>query len=157
MLFACLLRSQFINFFVFAKQPLTQLLFLFLSYCVAICEPSEIFLDYFGDICEAIEVKPLPIVNRLLTARLISSNCKDDVESMSGDAYDKADKIVNELQRQVKEKGIKYLQAICDFLLKQNHMLKNIGTRMKHQLESERLYHTTLYIMKVKFIILAIF
>ena len=134
--------------FVFDKQPLTQLLFFFLSYCVGMFDPSEIFLDYFADICDAIEVKPLPIVNRLLTARLISSNFKEDVQSMSGDAYDKADKIVNELQRQVKEKGIEFLQAICDFLLKQNHMLKDIGIRMNHQLESERLYCTTLYITK---------
>ena len=110
-----------------------------MSYCVATCEPSEIFLDYFADICDAIEVKPLPIVNRLLTVRLISSNCKDDVESMSGDAYDKANKVVNELQRQVKEKGIDFLKAICDFLLNQNHALKEIGIRMKCQLESKRL------------------
>ena len=121
---------------------MTQLLhvLLFLVYCIGTSEPSEIFLDYFADICEAIEVKPLPIVNRLLTARLISSNFKDDVESMSGDNYDKANKIVNELQRQVKEKGINFLRAICDFLLKQNHTLKDIGVKMKCQLESKMLY-----------------
>ena len=60
---------------------------------------------------------------------------------MSGDAYDKADKVVNELQRQVKEKGIDFLKAICDFLLNQNHALKDIGIRMKCQLESKRLYY----------------
>ena len=107
-------------------------------------EPSEIFLDYFADICDAIEVKPLPIVNRLVTARLISCNFKEDVHSMSGDDYDKADKVVNELQRQVQEKGIEFLKALCDFLLKQNQELKDIGTRMKSQLESETFYHTTL-------------
>ena len=133
---------------MFTKQPLTQLIFIFLPYCVGTCEASEIFLDYYADICDAIENNLLRIVIRLLTARLISSNFKDDVQSMSGDAYDKADKIVNELQRQVKEKGIEFLQAICDFLLKQNHMLKDIGIRMNHQLESERLYCTTLYITK---------
>ena len=111
-----------------------------MSYCVGTCEPSEIFLDYYADICDAIEVNPLRIVIRLLTARLISSNFKDDVQSMSGDAYDKADKIVNELQGQVKEKGIDFLKAICDFLLNQNHTLRDIGTRMKCQLESKRLY-----------------
>ena len=113
-------------------------------HCVGICDPSEIFLDYFADIYDAIEVKPLPIVNRLLTARLISSNFKDDVQSMSGDNYDKADKVVNELQRQVQEKGIKFLKTICDFFLKQNHELKDIGTRMRSQLESETFYHKTL-------------
>ena len=95
-------------------------------------EPSEVFRVDFADICDAIEVKPLPIVNRVYSANLISSNFKDDVQSMSGDNYDKADKVVNELQRQVKEKGIDFLMAICDFLLNQNHTLKDIGIRMKH-------------------------
>ena len=102
------------------------------------------FLDYFADICDAIEVKPLPIVNRLLTARLISLNFKKDVENMSGEAYDKANKVANELQQQVEEKGIEFLKAICDFFLKQNQELKDIGTRMKSQLESETFYFTIL-------------
>ena len=123
---------------------MTQLPFLFLVYCIGTSEPSEIFLDYFADICEAIEVKPFLIVNRLLTARLISPTFKEDVKSMSGDNYDKADKIVNELQRQVKEIGIEFLKAVCDFLLNQNHTLKDIGTRMKCQLESKMLYCKTL-------------
>ena len=63
---------------------------------------------------------------------------------MSGEAYDKANKVVNELQRQVEGKGIEFLKAICDFLLKQNQELKDIGTRMKSQLESETFYYTTL-------------
>ena len=63
---------------------------------------------------------------------------------MSGDDYDKADKVVTELQRQVEEKGIEFLKALCDFLLKQYQELKNIGTRMKSQLESETFYYTTL-------------
>ena len=107
-------------------------------------DPSDIFLDYFADVCEAIEVKPMFIVNRLVTARLISLSFKKDVESMSGDDYDKANKVVNELQQQVEEKGIEFLKALCDFLLKQNQELKDIGTRMKSQLESETFYHTTL-------------
>ena len=107
-------------------------------------DPSEIFLDYFADICDAIEVKPLSIVNRLVTARLISCNFKEDVKSMSGDDYDKADKVVTELQQQVEVKGIEFLKVLCDFLLKQNQELKDIGTRMKSQLESETFYHTTL-------------
>ena len=115
-----------------------------MPYCVGTCEPTEIFLDYYADICDAIEVNPLRIAIRLLTARLISSNFKEDVQSMNGDAYDKADKIVNELQRQVKEKGIEFLKAICDFLLNQNHLLKDIGIRMKCQLESKRFCCKTL-------------
>ena len=107
-------------------------------------DPSEIFLEYFADVCEAIEVKPMFIVNRLVAAKLISLTLKKDVESMSGDNYDKANKVVNELQQQVEEKGIEFFKALCDFLLKQNQELKDIGTRMKSQLESETFYHTTL-------------
>ena len=55
---------------------------------------------------------------------------------MSGEAHDKKYKVVNELQRQVQEKRIEFLKAVCDFLLKQNQELKHIGTRMKSQLES---------------------
>ena len=78
---------------------------------VGTIDPSEIFLKYFADICETIEVKPLFIVNRLLTARLISVNFKEDVKSMSGDDYDKADKVVTELQQQVDGKGIQFLKV----------------------------------------------
>ena len=68
------------------------------------------------------------------------------------DDYDKANKVVTELQRQVEEKGIEFLKALCDFLLKQYQELKDIGTRMKSQLEGKRLYHATcaLYIRKLK-------
>ena len=62
---------------------------------------------------------------------------------MSGTAYGKANKVVNELQRQVEEKGIVYLKAICDFLLKQIQELKDIGVKMKHQVESKRYNYCT--------------
>ena len=106
-----------------------------MPYCVGTCEPLEVFREYFGNICDAIEVKPLPIVNRLYSAKLISCDFKEDVESMSGDNYDKSNKVVNELQRQVKERGIAFLNDICDFFCNQNQMLKDIGAKMKHQLE----------------------
>ena len=67
---------------------------------------------------------------------------------MSGDNYDKANKVVNELQQQVDEKGIEFLKALCDFLLKQNQELKDIGTRMKSQLEVRHFiiqHYNTLY------------
>ena len=57
----------------------------------------------------------MSIVNQLFSAKLILSRFKRDVQSMSGDNYDKADNIVNELQQQVEEKGIGFLKAICDF------------------------------------------
>ena len=104
---------------------------------VGTCEPSEIFQKHFADICEAIQFKLSFTVNRLYSAKLISFNFKENVQSMSGDAYDKADKVVNELQRQVNEKGIDFLETICEFLLKPYPELKDIGTRMKSQLESK--------------------
>ena len=129
---------------MFTNCSLIQLYFLLLLHFIDTIDPSEIFLEYFADICEAIEVKPMFIVNRLLAAKLISLKIKKDVYSMSGDDYDKADKVVTELQKQVEEKGIEFLKALCDFLLKQNQELKDIGTRMKSQQESETFYHTTL-------------
>ena len=57
---------------------------------------------------------------------------------MSGDPYNIANKVVDELQRQVDEKGIEFLKAICDFLLKYNQVFKDIGVKIKHQLESKR-------------------
>ena len=107
-------------------------------------DPSKIFQECFADICEAIEVKLLFIVNRLFSAKLISSIFKSEVESVSGDPYNIANKVVNELQRQVDEKGIGFLKAICDFLLNQNQELKDISTRIKSQLESKTFYNTTL-------------
>ena len=129
---------------MFTNYSLIQLYFLLLSYFVDTIDPSEIFLNYFADICDVIEVKPLLIVNRLFAAKLISLKFKENIESMSGDNYDKANKVVNELQRQIEEKGLEFLKALCDFLLKQNQELKDIGTRMKSQLESETflLYNT---------------
>ena len=114
----------------------TQLHFLFLLYCIGNFEPSQIFRKYYADICEAIEVNPLPIINRLYSAFFISYKFKLDVENMSND-YNKADKVVDELEQQVIDKGIESLKSICDFFLKQNQ-LKDIGMEMKHQLESKR-------------------
>ena len=112
--------------------------FHFLLNCVGTFDPSKIFQEYFADICDAIEVKPLPIVNWLFSANLISSTFKKDIESMSGDPYKIANKIVNELQQQIDEKGIDFLKAICDFLLKKKQVFKDIGVKVKHQLESKR-------------------
>ena len=115
-----------------------------LLHCVGTTYLLEIFQEHFAGICETIEVKPLFFVNRLFSDKLISLNFKEDVESMSGDNYDKANKVVNELQQQVDEKGIIFLKAICDFLLKQKQELKDIGTRMNTQLESKIFYYTTI-------------
>ena len=137
-------------FTLFPNNSLIQLQFLFLVHYVGTTDPSEIFQEYYADICEKIEIRPLPIVNRLYSAKLISLNIQENVRSMSGDAYDKADKVVKELQDQVKQKGMEFLEAICDFFMK-NQELKDIGVNLKYQLESKTLYHTTcaLYIRKL--------
>ena len=143
---------------MFTNCSLIQLYFLLLSYFVDTIDPSEIFLDYFADICDAIEVKPLFTVNQLFSAKMISLNFKENIETMSGEVYEKANEVVNELQRQVHEKGIEFLKALCDFLLKQNQELKDIGTRMKIKLQSKRLYYITcaLYIRKLKSVTLIV-
>ena len=113
----------------------TQLHFLFLLYCIGNFEPSQIFRKYYVDICEAIEVEPLPIINRLYSANFISLDFKIDLQHIND--YNKADKVVDELEQQVIDKGIESLKSICDFFLKQNQ-LKDIGMEIKHQLESKR-------------------
>ena len=122
-----------LTFFYYSS---TQLYFFFLLYCIGNFEPSQIFRKYYADICEAIEVNPLPIINRLYSANFISFDFKIDVQNISND-YSKADKVVDELEQQVIDNGIESLKSICDFFLKQNQ-LKNIGMEIKHQLESKR-------------------
>ena len=104
-------------------------------YCIGNFEPSQIFRKYYADICEAIEVEPLPIINRLYSANFISLDFKIDLQHIND--YNKADKVVDELEQQVIDKGIESLKSICDFFLKQNQ-LKDIGMEIKHQLESKR-------------------
>ena len=114
-------------------------------YSVGIIDPSEVVLEHFADLCDAFEVRIISILNRLFSAKLITLSIKHDVQRMTGDEYDKADKIVHELHRQVDGKGIDFLKALIDFLLKQNKELKDIGTIMKSKQESKRFYHVTLY------------
>ena len=82
------------------------------------------------------DANPHRIVNRFVSADLLSQNIAEDVKSTT-DAYDKADKIVWKLQRQIDddEHPIDLLKKICDFLLEQtDKTLKDIGTKMMSQL-----------------------
>ena len=133
------MQTHYFSSTYFIKCSLIQLCFLFLLDLVGTIDPCAIFQEYFADICDAIEAKPLHIVNWLFSAKLISLSFKKDVQSMSSEPYEIANKTVDELQRQVDEKGMEFLKSICDFLLKQNQMLKNIGMKIKHQLESKSL------------------
>ena len=63
--------------------------------------PSEIFRVHSASLCNAIEADPLRIVNSLIAEKLLSSHVRYDITSMNGTAYDKANKIVGELQRQI--------------------------------------------------------
>lgn len=55
---------------------------------------------------------------------------------MTGTAYEKANKIVGEIQRQLEnnDNPVQFLTNVCDFLLKQDNTLKAIGTKMKSEL-----------------------
>ena len=78
------------------------------------------------------------MVNRLVSAELLPQDIAEDVKN-TADVYDKADKIVGKLQRQIddNEQPIELLQKICDFLLEQtDKTLKEIGTKMRKQLQS---------------------
>ena len=76
------------------------------------------------------------MVNQLVSAKLLPSHIKEDVKSTT-DLYDKADKIVENLQRLIDddEHPIELLKKICDFLLEQtDKTLKEMGTKMMSQL-----------------------
>ena len=81
------------------------------------------------------DANPHRIVNKLVSADLLPTCAKEDVKSTT-DVYDKADKIVEKLQRQINddEHPIDLLK-ICNFLLEQtDKTLKEIGTKMMSQL-----------------------
>ena len=105
-------------------------MFVFLS----LSDPSKIFEVHAADLCDVIVANPHHIVNRLVAASLVTPATKKDVRSTT-DVYDKADIIVEKLQRQVDEHGVELLKKICDFLLEQtDKTLKDIGTKMMSQL-----------------------
>ena len=64
---------------------------------------------------------------------------------MGGRAYDKADKIIQALQKRLeatKTNGVEFLRKICDFLLSQeDQTLKDIGTKMMIQLHKVNLMY----------------
>ena len=105
---------------------------------IVTCDPSEIFQTYSSDLCDAFEGDPLRIVNGFISSKLISPNLRNDITSMSGRAYDKASKIIQELQRQMdsdKENSTQYLERICLFLQGQKDTaLKKIGEKMNKEL-----------------------
>ena len=101
------------------------------------CDPSEVFEVHSADLCDIlVNANPHRMVNKLVAAKLLPSSIKEDVKTTT-DEYDKADKIVERLQRQIDddEHPIKLLKKICDFLLEQtDKTLKEIGTKMMSQL-----------------------
>ena len=114
-------------------------LFLFLLLLVN-CDPSEIFKGHSDILCKAIEADPLRIVNSLIADKLLSSHVRNDITSMNGTAYDKANKIVGELQRQIvaNDNPVQFLRQICDVLISQKDItLSNIGTKMMTLLTSD--------------------
>ena len=99
--------------------------------------PSEIFRVHSASLCNAIEADPLRIVNSLIAEKLLSSHVRNDVTSMNGTSYDKANKIVGELQRQIapNDNPVQFLKQICDVLKNQEDItLSNIGDKMMNLL-----------------------
>ena len=99
--------------------------------------PSEVFQIHSADLCDILaDANPHRIVNKLVSAKLLSACAKEDVKSTT-DLYDKADIIVEKLQRQIDddEHPIELLKKICGFLIEQtDKSLKDIGTKMMSQL-----------------------
>lgn len=72
---------------------------------------------------------------------MISSATREDAKS-ANDSYEKPNKVVEELQREVDEHGLECLK-ICDFPLKQNDLdLKEIRTKMINQLPDNVSYQS---------------
>lgn len=97
----------------------------------------QIFRNHSSDLCDAIEADPLRIVNQLNANDLIAPTVQRDIKSMSSNNYDKADKIVEEIRRQLKANSspADYLMKICLFLQKQSdNVLRVIGSKMMSQL-----------------------
>ena len=99
--------------------------------------PSEIFKGHSDILCEAIGANHLCIVNSFIAGNLLPSYVRNDVKSMNGTFYDKAKKIVGELQTRLDIDGnpAQFLRQICDVLIKQkDKTLSNIGTKMMNLL-----------------------
>ena len=95
------------------------------------------FQKQFAKLCKAIEANPLRIANELNADGLIAPNIRKDIKSMSGTAYDKADAIVEELQRQLEANSnqVQFLVKICNFLITQaDKPLRDIGNEMMKQI-----------------------
>ena len=72
---------------------------------------------------------------------MISSATREDAKS-ANDSYEKPNKVVEELQREVDEHGLERLK-ICDFPLKQNDLdLKEIRAKMINQLPDNMSYQS---------------
>lgn len=68
---------------------------------------------------------------------MIAPTVQRDIRSMTSNNYDKADKIVEEIQRQLEANNnpADYLMKICTFLQKQSdNILQVIGSKMMSQL-----------------------
>ena len=77
------------------------------------------------------------IANKLNADGLIAPNIRKNIKSMSGTAYDKADAVVEELQRQLEADSnqVQFLVKICSFLIAQaDKPLKDIGNEMIKQI-----------------------
>lgn len=101
-------------------------------------DPSDIFRNQSAKLCDAIEVDYLRIAKGLEAKNLIAPNCLKDVQNaIGGNAYERATKLVAEMQRLLDADNDRktFLTKICEFLQEQADLtLKKIGKEMKEQL-----------------------
>ena len=104
------------------------------------CDPLKLFEVRFADLCDAIEGDPLRIVNRLSSNELIAANVRKDISSMIGLLYEKANVIVQEIQRHLEAHSnpAECIRQIGDFLQKQNdQQLSSIGRDFTDKLKNK--------------------
>ena len=101
------------------------------------CNPSGIFRKHSSKLCNAIEADFLRIANGLNADELISPYIINNVTTMTGTAYERANIIVRDIQRKLDadDDPVQLLLKICDFLQKQgDKILIDIGDKMMSQL-----------------------
>ena len=88
-------------------------------YFLVKCDPSDIFRTQSAKLCDAFESDPVRIARCLDAKKLIAPHVLKDVSSArSGTDYEKANKIVSEIQRQLDayDDPDEFFMKICNFL-----------------------------------------
>ena len=99
--------------------------------------PGEVFRCHLADITDAISLDVIRIAVELCTKSLIPSSMKDDLPSMHGSDFDKANKITSYIQKCISSSDIpvEYLINVCKVLFqKEDTRLKSIAASICEKL-----------------------